>query len=122
MIKLKRVYEKAGERDGTRYLVDRLWPRGLRKAAAHLDGWHQEAAPSDGLRKWFSHDPAKWPEFRRRYFAELSEHPEIWRPLLETAARGTVTLLYSAHDTEHNNAAALKSFLEARLAEPGHAS
>ena len=122
MIRLKRVYDQREERDGTRYLVDRLWPRGLGKAVAHLDGWHKDAGPSDGLRKWFAHDPAKWPEFRRRYFAELKERPEIWRPLLETAAHGTVTLLYSAHDTEHNNAAALKSFLDAKLKKKSHPS
>lgn len=116
MIQLKRVYDKRAPRDGKRFLVDRLWPRGVRKTEVHMDAWLKDAGPSTDLRKWFSHDPAKWPEFQRRYFRELDQRPDAWRPILDAAQRGTVTLLYSSHDTEHNNAAALKSFLDAKLA------
>ncbi len=116
MIQLKRVYEKPGSRDGARFLVERLWPRGLRKSELHLDAWDKEVAPSDQLRKWFSHDPAKWPEFQRKYLAELKEHPDAWQPIVQAAKRGRVTLLYSSHDTEHNNAVALKKFLDKKLA------
>jgi uncharacterized protein YeaO (DUF488 family) len=115
MLKLKRAYEPAAPGDGTRYLVERLWPRGIRKEALRLDAWLKDVAPSDALRRWFSHDPAKWPEFRRRYTAELDSNVDAWQPILDAARRGTVTLVYSAHDTEHNNAVALKDYLEARL-------
>ncbi|MDI3316604.1 MAG: DUF488 domain-containing protein [Bacillota bacterium] len=115
MIRVKRVYEPAEERDGLRFLVDRLWPRGLRREAARIDRWLKEVAPSDGLRRWFAHDPARWEEFQRRYGAELEAQPESWRPLAEAARAGDVTLLYSARDEAHNNAVALKAFLEARL-------
>jgi uncharacterized protein YeaO (DUF488 family) len=115
MIQLKRVYDKAGPRDGTRFLVERLWPRGLRKTDVHMDGWQKEAGPSVQLRKWFSHDPEKWTEFQRKYFAELEQRPEAWEPILKAAELGSVTLLYSSHDTEHNNAVALKSYLEAKV-------
>lgn len=111
MISTQRVYEQ--QRDaGPHYLVERLWPRGIRKAALRLDGWLREAAPSTELRRWFSHDPAKWAEFRRRYFAELDRNPQAWQPLAEAARHGNVTLLYSSHDTEHNNAVALKQYLD----------
>lgn len=116
MIQLKRVYEKHEPHDGTRFLVERLWPRGLGKADVHMDGWQKEAGPSGRLRKWFSHDPAKWTDFQQKYFAELEQRPEAWQPILDAARRGAVTLLYSSHDTEHNNAIALKRFLEAKLA------
>ncbi|MCM8748672.1 DUF488 domain-containing protein [Thermomicrobiaceae bacterium CFH 74404] len=116
MIRIKRVYEPPAAEDGQRFLVERLWPRGLRKDAMLLDGWLREVAPSDGLRRWFDHDPAKWDEFRRRYAAELDERPESWRPLLEAARQGPITLLFSARDTEHNNAVALKAYLESKLA------
>jgi len=116
MIQLKRVYEKRESQDGTRFLIERLWPRGLRKVDVHMDGWQKEAGPSDHLRKWFSHDPEKWTAFQNKYFAELEERPEAWEPVLNAAKHGTVTLLYSSHDTEHNNAVALKRFLEAKLA------
>ncbi len=115
MIKLKRVYDKKEPHDGTRFLVERLWPRGVRKTDVHMDTWQKDAGPSDHLRKWFSHDPAKWPDFQQKYFAELDQHPDVWQPILDAAEHGTVTLLYSSHDTEHNNAVALKSFLEAKL-------
>ncbi len=114
MIQTKRIYDAPAAGDGARFLVDRLWPRGLKKNTARLDGWLKEVAPSDALRRWFGHDPAKWTEFRRRYFAELDRHAEELQPLLEAAQRGLVTLLFSAHDTQHNNAVALKEYLEAR--------
>jgi uncharacterized protein YeaO (DUF488 family) len=112
MIQTRRVYETPEPSDGTRFLVERLWPRGMKKEALKLDGWLKEVAPSAELRRWFGHDPAKWEEFRRRYFAELDQHPEAWQRIQEAARRGKVTLLYSARDTEHNNAVALKQFLE----------
>ena len=121
MIQLKRVYDKPAPHDGVRILVERLWPRGLRKADVHADEWQKNAGPSDGLRKWFSHDPTKWTEFQRRYFEELDAMPEVWEPILKDAQHRKVTLLYSSHDTEHNNAVALKHYLEAKL-EPASAA
>ncbi len=115
MIQAKRVYESAGSHDGSRYLVERLWPRGMKKEALKMDGWLKDVAPSDELRRWFSHDPAKWAEFQRRYAAELNQRRTAWEPIAQAAQRGTVTLLYSAHDQEHNNAVALKKYLERRL-------
>jgi uncharacterized protein YeaO (DUF488 family) len=115
MITLKRVYEKQAPDDGVRYLVERLWPRGVKKESLHMDSWLKEAAPSTELRKWFGHDPEKWPQFRRRYFAELDRAPEVWAPIRSAARRGRVTLLYSSHDAEHNNAVALKDYIEAKL-------
>ncbi len=111
MINTKRVYEKAGPDDGSRYLVERLWPRGMRKESLHMEDWLKDVAPSDDLRKWFGHEPAKWKEFQKRYFGELDDNPEAVQPIVEAARRGNVTLLYSAHDTEHNNAVALKEYL-----------
>ena len=119
MIQIKKVREPAAASDGRRFLVDRLWPRGVRKEALALDGWLKGAAPSDSLRRWFNHEPAKWKEFQRRYRAELDSEPEVLRPLLEAAAAGNLTLLFSAHDTEHNNAVVLKACLEERL-QTGH--
>ena len=115
MIQAKRVYESAGAHDGSRYLVERLWPRGMKKETLKMDGWLKEVAPSDELRRWFGHDPAKWAEFQRRYSAELNRRRAAWEPLVQAAQHGTVTLLYSAHDEEHNNAVALKKYLERRL-------
>jgi uncharacterized protein YeaO (DUF488 family) len=115
MIRLKRVYEPPSAEDGERYLVERLWPRGMSRQSLHLSSWLRDVAPSAELRVWFGHDPAKWAEFRRRYFRELDAHPEAWKPLLEAARRGTVTLLFSARDAEHNNAVALKEYLERHL-------
>jgi uncharacterized protein YeaO (DUF488 family) len=115
MIKVKRVYESPAADDGTRFLVERLWPRGIRKESLHMEGWLKEVAPSDALRRWFGHDPAKWIEFQDRYFAELDGEPDAIKPIIEAAGSGNVTLLYSAHDTEHNNAAALKEYLSKRL-------
>lgn len=115
MLALKRAYEKAGPQDGVRLLVERLWPRGVKKTDLRLDGWLKDVAPSDALRRWFGHDPDKWPEFRRRYFAELDTSPEAWEPIRAAARHGRVTLIYSAHDTEHNNAVALKEYVEAHM-------
>ncbi len=114
-VRVKRVYEPPAPEDGKRFLVDRLWPRRVKKETLRLDSWMKEVAPSDALRRWFGHDPAKWREFQRRYFAELEARPESWEPLLEAARQGTVTLLFSARDDEHNNAVALKAFLERKL-------
>ncbi len=112
MYELKRVYEPLARRDGARFLVERLWPRGMRKESLKMDAWLKDVAPSDALRRWFGHDPTKWKEFRRRYFAELDERRGALEPILDAGRRGNVTLLYSARDTEHNNAIALKEFLE----------
>lgn len=120
MIQIKRVYDPPDAHDGTRFLVERLWPRGMKKDSLKMDGWVKDVAPSDALRHWFGHDPAKWEEFRHRYAAELEEHGDFWKPLLAEARHGTVTLLYSAHDQEHNNALALKEFLEKRLKGSAH--
>ena len=117
MILLKRAYEAASTKDGTRFLVERLWPRGIRKASLPLDGWLKDVAPSTELRKWFGHDPRKWTDFQRRYRAELQHEPQFWKPLLQAARNGTITLVYSSHDMEHNNAVVLKGFLESHLAE-----
>ncbi|HZS72604.1 MAG TPA: DUF488 domain-containing protein [Candidatus Acidoferrum sp.] len=114
MIRLKRVYEKAGRGDGKRYLVERLWPRGVKKEALRMDGWLKDAAPSTKLRKWFGHDPKKWEEFKRRYRKELDANPEGVRQILEAMRKGDVTLIYSSRDAEHNNAVALGQYLEER--------
>jgi len=115
MIQLKRIYDPPDPHDGIRILVDRLWPRGMKKENLHMDEWIRDVAPSDALRHWFTHDPAKWDEFRRRYNIELEKKPEVWRPLFNAAQRSTVTLLFSSHNLEQNNAVALKSFLEKQL-------
>jgi uncharacterized protein YeaO (DUF488 family) len=111
VIRLKRVYELPDSADGARFLVERLWPRGVKKSSLKIDAWMKDAAPRADLRKWFHHDPARWNEFRRRYFIELKENSDSWHPLLDAARNGTVTLIYSSHDSEHNNAVALKEFL-----------
>jgi uncharacterized protein YeaO (DUF488 family) len=115
MVTLKRVYDPVTPSDGARFLVERLWPRGLSKERLHMTAWLKEVAPSTELRQWFSHDPQKWPEFRRRYFLELDSRPESWQPIVTAARRGTVTLLYSSHDEEHNNAVALSEYLKPKL-------
>jgi uncharacterized protein YeaO (DUF488 family) len=115
MIQIKRVYEPHATADGTRFLVERLWPRGIAKAALEMDGWLKDMAPSTALRRWFDHDPEKWTEFKRRYVAELHVHSDAWKPILARARRGRVTLLYSAHDVEHNNAVVLRDFLNRKL-------
>lgn len=114
MLKIKRVYETATDDDGRRFLVERLWPRGMKKEALKMDAWLKEVAPSNDLRRWFGHDPAKWDEFQQRYRAELAGNPAAWTPIMQALQEGDVTLLYSAHDTEHNNARALQAFLEQR--------
>lgn len=111
-IQIKRVYEAAVETDGNRFLVDRLWPRGLKKENLRIACWLKEVAPTDKLRHWFNHDPAKWDEFQKRYRVELDAKPGNWRPLLNAAKKGNITLLFSARDVEHNNARVLKDFLE----------
>jgi len=115
MIQIKRAYEPVAQSDGQRFLVDRLWPRGIKKESLHFVAWLKRAAPSENLRHWFDHDPAKWHEFQRRYCMELDANPEALQPLLEAAAKGNLTLLYSAHDLEHNNAIVLKAYLEKHL-------
>jgi uncharacterized protein YeaO (DUF488 family) len=117
MIKLKRAYEPSARGDGYRVLVERLWPRGVRKQDLELDAWEKEVAPSSALRTWFGHDPRRWAEFERRYRHELArpEAAERLRELAYQAARGTITLVFSARDVEHNSAVVLKHELE-RLA------
>ncbi len=116
-IQLKRVYEASSSKDGDRFLVERLWPRGIKKSSLEIQAWLKDAAPSVNLRKWFNHDLARWNEFRKRYFAELKENPSSWLPILEAAHCGMVTLIYSSHEREHNNAVALKEFLEQHFHE-----
>jgi uncharacterized protein YeaO (DUF488 family) len=111
MLRIKRIYDPPAPEDGRRVLVDRLWPRGLAKEAVLIDEWLKEIAPSNGLRKWFGHDPAKWEEFRQRYFEELQGQKEALEHLQAEAKKGNVSLLYSARDAEHNNAAALRELL-----------
>lgn len=111
-LRLKRVYDEASPRDGCRVLVDRIWPRGLRKERARIDHWLKEIAPSTELRKWFGHEPGRWDEFVKRYHAELDDKPDDVAELRRLALSGPLTLLYAARDTMHNNAAALKAYLE----------
>ncbi len=115
MINLHRAYEAGRPGRGQRFLVERLWPRGVKKDDLPVDGWLKEVAPSTGPRQWFSHDPAKWEEFRRQYFRELDAHPDAWGPLLDAAREGDVTLVYSSRDTKHNNAVALREYLLTKL-------
>ncbi|MCL4561468.1 MAG: DUF488 domain-containing protein [Chloroflexi bacterium] len=117
MIRVQRVYRGTTQIYGRRFLVDRLWPRGVRKEDLPMDGWIRDVAPSDELRHWFGHEPERWAEFQRRYFAELDEKPQSWQPLLDAARQGDVTLLYGAQDEEHNNAVALKIYLENKQKE-----
>jgi uncharacterized protein YeaO (DUF488 family) len=115
MINLKRVYESRGKNDGKTFLVERLWPRGVKKTALGDAVWVKDVAPSTELRQWFGHDPKKWAEFQRRYRAELKQHEQDLEPILQSTRHGTVTLLYSSHDTEHNNAVVLREYLEGKL-------
>lgn len=110
-IRIKRVYEAPDESDGYRVLVDRLWPRGLKKEAAALDAWHRELAPSDALRRWFGHDVARWPEFRRRYVEELRDKGEALEALRAVARERRLTLLFAARDEAHNDAVVLREVL-----------
>jgi uncharacterized protein YeaO (DUF488 family) len=111
-IGLKRAYEAPDARDGYRVLVDRIWPRGVKKEDARIDAWPKEIAPSNELRKWFGHDPDKWEEFKSRYFRELQDHRDALDDLLGRVRAGTVTLVFAARDEKHNNAVALKEYLE----------
>ena len=113
-VRLKRAYEPSGPDDGMRILVDRLWPRGVRKADAAIDLWLKELAPSTALRKWFGHDPARWQSFRERYAEELRQCPEALAQLRELARKGPVTLVYSAHDEAHNDAVVLRELVLGR--------
>ena len=115
MIMLKRAYDAPARGDGARFLVERLWPRGVRKADLPLDGWLKDVAPSTELRRWFAHDPLKWPEFRRRYLLELRRNAAALAPLLAAARRGPTTLVYGARDTEHNAAVVLRDHLVRKL-------
>lgn len=117
MVKIKRVYDAHERGDGERILVDRLWPRGLSKRAAAIDQWMKELGPSHELRKWFGHDPARWREFSRRYLAELRPQRQTLAAIGRRARRQTVSLLFGARDTEHNNAVVLKRVID-RLARP----
>lgn len=110
--RMKRVYENPAPGDGFRILVDRLWPRGVSKEKAAVDLWLKDIAPSDGLRKWFGHDPRKWPEFMKRYHRELAAKKDLITIVENRVRDGNVTLLYGAADREHNNAAALQAYLE----------
>ena len=110
-VKLKRAYERPDAGDGTRVLIDRLWPRGVKKVDAAIDQWVKDIAPSTALRKWFGHDPARWQEFRSRYAAEVHEHPEQLHRLRAMAREGPITLVYSAHDEVHNDAVALRDII-----------
>ena len=114
MIRIKRIYDPPARADGVRFLVERLWPRGVKKAKLELDDWLKRVAPSTELRKWFSHDAARWEEFQRRYRAELDQHPEAWQLILDAANKGGVTLLFSSHDAARNNAVALKEYFETK--------
>ena len=113
-VRLKRAYESPSANDGTRVLVDRLWPRGVAKADAAVDLWLKDLAPSTALRKWFGHDPVRWLEFRERYAEELRQHPELFDLLRDLARAGPVTLVYSAHDELHNDAVVLRDLVLGR--------
>lgn len=121
VINVRRVYDKEREGEGVRFLVDRLWPRGVSKRSLGHHDWLREVAPSHELRRWFRHDPDKWDEFQRRYAAELDEKEGLWQPILEAAKQGDVALLYAARDTERNNAVALKQYLEKKLSDQSQA-
>jgi len=113
-VKLKRAYERPGEGDGTRILIDRLWPRGIKKVDAAIDQWVKDISPSTALRRWFGHDPARWELFRRRYAEEIHQHPEQLDQLRALARQGPITLVFSAHDEVHNDAVVLRDFLLGR--------
>lgn len=114
-IQVKRAYDPPAPSDGSRVLVDRIWPRGIAKEDLKIDAWLKDVAPSTGLRKWFGHDPDKWDEFRQRYARELEERQDAIEQILAKARAGRVTLVFGARDVEHSNAAALKEYLERRL-------
>jgi uncharacterized protein YeaO (DUF488 family) len=116
MIKLKRVYEQAEPSDGFRVLADRLWPRGISKEEAHIDEWLRDIAPSTELRKWFGHDPQKWPEFQRRYRDELKSNTQSLEKLLADTAGNDITLVYASREEKHNNVTVLKEVLQELIA------
>jgi uncharacterized protein YeaO (DUF488 family) len=118
-IRIKRTFDPPAATDGARFLVDRLWPRGVKKDAMALDGWLRDVAPSDALRRWFAHRPDCWPDFVRRYAAELDREPTAWRPILDAARCSPVALVFAARDVEHNNATALRDYLTAKLKRRG---
>jgi len=111
-LRVKRIYEPPAEEDGLRFLVDRLWPRGMKKQACQLDAWLKELAPSTELRRWFGHDAARWDEFCRRYVAELDQRPDDCQAVVEQARQQPVTLLYAARDPEHHHALVLEHYLQ----------
>jgi uncharacterized protein YeaO (DUF488 family) len=113
-VRIKRAYERPAAEDGTRILIDRLWPRGIKKEDAALEQWLKDIAPSTALRKWFGHDPARWDEFRRRYAEEVRENPSALQTLRSLAQQGRITLVYSAHDELHNDAVVLREILLGR--------
>ena len=115
-IKLKRAYQAPEPGDGTRILIDRLWPRGVKKSSAAIDHWLKDIAPSTTLRQWFAHRPERWPEFRRRYRAELRHHPELLEQIRDATREGPVTLIYAARDEEHNDAVVLRDLLRKKSA------
>ena len=114
MVKIKRAYDKISPDDGKRILVDRLWPRGIKKDEAKIDEWIKEIAPSNELRKWFAHDPSKWQEFKKRYREELKDQSNLIKILKHRAKKGNITLIFSARDTEHNNAVVLSELISKR--------
>ena len=120
MLQIKRTYDPPARADGRRILVERLWPRGMKKEALAADAWMKEVAPSTELRKWFDHRVERWEEFTRRYRAELTANPTAWQPILDASRRGTVTLLYSAHDVLHNGAVVLRDYMAEREAGASH--
>ena len=117
-IRLKRIYDPPASEDGTRILVDRLWPRGVKREAAAIDHWLRELGPSHELRRWFAHEPAKWPDFRRRYRRELAEKTDLLDQLTELLAAGPATLVFAARDEARNNAVVIRDTLRNRLADP----
>lgn len=110
-VKLKRAYEPPAADDGTRILIDRLWPRGVTKERAAIDQWMKDISPSTELRKWFGHDPARWDEFRRRYAKEVGQNTDLLDQLRSLARQGPITLVYSAHDEKHNDAVELRHLI-----------
>jgi uncharacterized protein YeaO (DUF488 family) len=116
---IRRAYEAPTRNDGYRILIDRVWPRGVSRGELEIDDWTRDLAPSTRLRKWFDHDPARWEEFQHRYFQELRGKKGTIRGLLERIERGRVTLVYGARDPDHNNAVALRAFLEMRIRRDG---
>ena len=114
-IDIQRIYGHAGDDRHVHFLVDRLWPRGIKKESLSLDGWLKDVAPSNELRDWFGHDPQRWDEFRQRYEHELDASPASWQPILDAARNKPVTLFYGARDTEHNQAVVLRDFLMRKL-------